>query len=142
MARTQKRLEPPTKQEMVDYAKLRNLNIDAAWVWDMWDAGDWIKANGEPIRNWKQTMLVHHRCNEERGKAPGCRVCGKRPAPYIKGQDSDGNPYHYCHIHKPSEPRPPEAVQEMAAGLLKTPAEKKPEPVWQTRKRLLKTKEK
>jgi hypothetical protein len=136
MARTPKQFDPPTKQEMIDYAKLKNLNINAADVWNMWDAGDWIKANGEPIRSWKQTMWTHHMCNEEKGKAPACQVCKKRPAPYIKGQDSDGNPYHYCHNHKPPEPPSPPQVQEMARGIGVIPLEPKPEPIYKQRKRL------
>lgn len=130
------KFKPPTKQEMVDYAKMKNLNVDADWLWNMWDAGDWIKANGEAIQSWKQTMWTHHRCNEERGMAPACQICRKRPAPYIKGQNSDGNAYHYCHTHKPLQPPAPPQIAELAQGIGKIPPEDKPEPAWKQYQRL------
>lgn len=132
-----KKFEPPTEQEMIDFAKLRNLNVDASYLWNMWNDGDWIKANGEPIRNWKQTMWVHHRCNEERGIISSCCKCNRKPAPYIKGQDRDGHPYHYCHNHKPAPPPLPEEIREMVEPIGKIPPEKKPEPVYKLRKKLL-----
>lgn len=113
-----KKFKPPTKQEMIDYAKSRNLNVDADWLWEYWKEGDWHKANGDPIRNWKQTMLVHHKCNEGKRIKYYCRECKKSPAPYVDGADRDGHPCHYCHTHKPQRPMP-QQIQEMAKGLLK-----------------------
>lgn len=111
-----KRIEPPTKQQMIDYAKQRNLNVDADWLWDYWNEGSWIKANGQPILNWKQTMLTHHRCNEEKPVKYYCCKCKKSPAPYTSGSDRDGHPYHYCHLHKPPSKIAPE-IKEMAKPL-------------------------
>ena len=131
-----KKLKPPTKQEMIDYAKQRNLNVDADWLWDYWSEGDWIKANGEPIRNWKQTMLTHHKCNEEKTVKYYCHACKKSPAPYIKGADRDGRPYRYCHNHRPKPPPMPKQIQEMVSGIGEIPPETKPEPVYKLRKKL------
>lgn len=132
-----KKFEPPTKQEMVDFGKLRNLLVDAEWLWNYWNDGDWIKANGEPIRSWKQTMWTHHKFNVEQDRNHPCaRSNCKKPGVYPKGKDRDGHTYYYCHWHKPAPEPLPREIQKMAEPIGKIPPEKKSEPIYKQRKAL------
>lgn len=131
-----KKFKPPTKQEMIDYARKRNLDVNADKLWDIWSEGEWIKSNGKPIHNWKQTMLVHDMINSKHDKVFVCCKCSKKPAPYVEGRDRDGHTYHYCHWHKPKPPPLTKAMQEMTEPISKIPPEKKPEPVYKLRKRM------
>ena len=130
-----KKLEPPTKEQMIDYARQRNLNVDADWLWEYWNEGEWVKANGQPVRNWKQTMLTHHKFNEEKPIKYSCKICRKSPAPYISGSDRDGHPYHFCHLHKP-KPKINPKIKELAQNLLHSPLEEKTSSNEQVRKLL------
>ncbi len=110
------------KQEMIDFAKLRNLLVDADWLWDYWNDGDWIKANGKPVRSWKQSMWTHHKFNVEQDRNHQCAHSNcKKAGVYPKGKDRDGHTYYYCHDHKPAPPQAPQEITDMAKGLLKTP---------------------
>jgi len=130
-----KRIEPPTKEEMIEFAKLRNLNVDAEYLWGHWTDGDWYNIKGKPVLpRWKQHMWTHHRINESKDKSYTCHICKKSPAPYIKGRDSEGHPYHFCHLHKPQPPPPPKIVKDMAKDIGKIPEEKTTSANEQTRK--------
>ena len=47
---------PPTLQEFKNYFRENGYKIDVAeMAWKGYDVAEWHKANGEKVRNWKQT---------------------------------------------------------------------------------------
>ena len=49
---------PPTLEEVVEYAKQRNSNVNPKDFFDFFEAGEWVDSKGEPVRNWKQKFLT------------------------------------------------------------------------------------
>lgn len=49
---------PPTLDEINQYIKEKNLNVDGKKFFDYYSEGGWKDRDGKPIRNWKQKMLV------------------------------------------------------------------------------------
>jgi len=48
----------PTLQDIQDYCKERNNNVDAKKFFDYYSAGDWKDAKGNQVKNWKQKLLT------------------------------------------------------------------------------------
>lgn len=48
---------PPTLEEVAEYCKERNNNIDPQVFFDYYSKGHWNDSKGEPVRNWKQRMI-------------------------------------------------------------------------------------
>lgn len=48
----------PTLQDVQDYCKERNSNVDAKKFFDYYSAGDWKDAKGNQVKNWKQKLLT------------------------------------------------------------------------------------
>lgn len=68
--KTKKKKEfvPPTVEEVAAYCKDKGLNtIDPEYFVRFYSESDWIKANGEPVRNWKSTVLTWAQRDKERG---------------------------------------------------------------------------
>jgi len=105
---------------MVDYAVEKGLLVDAEWLWNYYEAGEWHDKFGEPVRSWKQKMWTSHRKTLEHGGCHKCQKCDK-PGVYIEGKDRDGHPYYYCHDHKPKPKPMPKEVAKMAVRALKRP---------------------
>ncbi|KKK87182.1 hypothetical protein LCGC14_2755800 [marine sediment metagenome] len=135
-----KKFKPPTLEEIEAYAKEKSLLVDATFFFNYFEASDppWHDSNGKAVRSWKQKMWTWHRMYQERGEYHTCSQswCKKRGV-YIKGADRDGHPYYWCLDHKPKPPPLPKAVEDMVRGIGDIPPEKKTEPVWKQRKRLL-----
>ena len=47
----------PTLEEVAEYCKERNNNIDPQVFFDYYSKADWVDSKGEPVRNWKQRMI-------------------------------------------------------------------------------------
>lgn len=63
-----KEFVPPTVEEVAAYCKDKGLNtIDPEYFVRFYSESDWIKANGEPVRNWKSTVLTWAQRDKERG---------------------------------------------------------------------------
>lgn len=63
-----KKFVPPTVDEVAAYCKEKGLNtIDPEYFVRFYSESDWIKANGEPVRNWKSTVLTWAQRDKERG---------------------------------------------------------------------------
>lgn len=117
-----KKLEPPTKQEMIDYAKEKNLLVDADYLWEHWNSGEWINIRGRAVLpRWKQHMWTHHRIALTKDVAHKCHRCRRKPGVYPDGRDRDGHVYYACHDCRPIPKPMPEQVRKMAKGTLKTP---------------------
>lgn len=54
---TKKRFVPPTVEEIRDYCKQRNNNVDAQRVYDFYNASEWKDSRGKPVLNWKQKII-------------------------------------------------------------------------------------
>ena len=120
-----KKFNPPTKQEMIDFARLRNLNVDADTMYQRWEDGEWCNIKGRAVLpHWKLHLWTHHQINEAKDISYRCHVCTKSPAPYIEGRDRDGHPYHFCHDHKPRPKPVPEQIQKMTEGIGDIPKDK------------------
>ena len=56
---------PPTVDEVRAYCEQRHNNVDPEYFVAYYGSQNWIKANGEPVHDWKLTVITW-----EKGKAP------------------------------------------------------------------------
>jgi hypothetical protein len=62
---------PPTLEEIQNYCKERNNNVDAKKFFDYFSASDWVDSKGNPVRNWKQKVITWEGYNNEKSKKYG-----------------------------------------------------------------------
>jgi hypothetical protein len=50
----------PTKEEVIQYFKDKGIdNLELATLcFEYYEDGDWCDRNGEPVKNWKQKILI------------------------------------------------------------------------------------
>ncbi len=48
----------PTLEEIQEYIKEKNLNVDGKQFYDYFTEGNWIDAKGNKVKNWKQKLLT------------------------------------------------------------------------------------
>jgi len=48
----------PTIEEIKDYCKLRQNNVDAKKFFDYYEAGDWTDLKGNKVKSWKQRIIT------------------------------------------------------------------------------------
>ena len=53
-----KSFEAPTFDEIQNYIKEKNLNVDAKKFFDYFDTGNWVDAKGNQVKNWKQKLIT------------------------------------------------------------------------------------
>ncbi|KKM05539.1 hypothetical protein LCGC14_1753050 [marine sediment metagenome] len=107
-----KKVLPPTLEEVKQYIKANNLNVDGEKFFEYFTVGDWIDSRNKPVRNWKQKLLTWS--NKETGDTGGGKkkllpiigkTCSEKdcrlPAVY---KDTSGNyDYFRCAKHLPAE---------------------------------------
>lgn len=121
-----KRIEPPTLQECIDYARENELLVDAEDFFKYFEDNEWHDSEDKPVKRWKGKMRTWHSFAKKRDKPRKCAKHGcKKPGVYVKGADTNGHKYFYCHWHKPLPPKPPKEIQEAAKELCKMPEEPK-----------------
>lgn len=49
---------PPTLDEVIEYCKSRNSSVDPKVFFDYFDVGHWIDSQGNPVKNWKQKLIM------------------------------------------------------------------------------------
>ncbi len=59
----------PTIEEISEYIKEKNLNIEAKQFFDYFEAGNWIDVKGNKVKNWKQKLLTWNSHNKQQVKA-------------------------------------------------------------------------
>lgn len=60
-----KRFVPPTLQQVIDYAIIRNQSDELAKkFFDYYDAGNWRDAKGNQVKNWKQKFITWENKNQ------------------------------------------------------------------------------
>ena len=52
------KFHPPTLDDVNQYVLEKNLHVSAKKFWEYYDAGGWIDAKGNPVKNWKQKLLT------------------------------------------------------------------------------------
>ena len=63
------KFQKPTLEEVIDYCKERNNNVDPVKFFDYFEAGEWKDANGKPVKNWKQKIITWERFSGDKPKA-------------------------------------------------------------------------
>jgi hypothetical protein len=63
--RVKKNFTPPTLEEIQEYCKKRNNNVDAKRFYDYFNASDWVDSKGNKVRNWKQKVITWESYNKE-----------------------------------------------------------------------------
>ena len=53
-----KEFTPPSLEEIEDYCKSRNNNVDAKRFFDYFNASEWVDSKGNKVRNWKQKVIT------------------------------------------------------------------------------------
>lgn len=49
---------PPTLEEVKEYIKQKGYHVDAEFFFNYYDTGHWIRKDGTPVLNWKQTLIT------------------------------------------------------------------------------------
>ena len=55
---------PPTLEDIESYCFERNNNVDARQFFDYFNTGNWVDANGNHVKNWKQKMITWEKYNK------------------------------------------------------------------------------
>ena len=53
------RFKKPTLEEIEEYCKERNNNVDAKRFYDYYDTNDWKDKDNKQVKNWKQKMIAN-----------------------------------------------------------------------------------
>jgi len=63
-----KRFIPPTLEEIEEFIKTNNLNVNAKYFLDYFTDGNWIDSKGNKVKNWKQKLRTWHNHNDSKPK--------------------------------------------------------------------------
>lgn len=77
----ERKFEKPTLEEVEEYCKNRNSNVDAKTFYDYFEVGGWVDSKGNKVKNWKQKIITW-----ERNRAPKEQ---KMPEWFDKEQESE-----------------------------------------------------
>lgn len=64
----------PTLEEVESYVKEKNLNVDANFFYEFFEAGEWKDSKGEPVKNWKQKLITWNKQNDRGRRSENTRV--------------------------------------------------------------------
>ena len=78
---------PPTLEEITDYCKLRNNNVDPKQFFDYFETGHWIDSEGKPVRNWKQKLITWEKK-------------GRKPQPKVKTNNIESHDYDFAELER------------------------------------------
>ena len=53
-----KKFIEPTLEEIQDYIKEKDMNVDAKTFYDYFTVSDWVDSNGKKVKNWKQKLIT------------------------------------------------------------------------------------
>lgn len=56
--KNKKKFNSPTIEEVEEYAKSRNSNVDVQKFFDYYSVAKWHDRDGKPIKNWKQKLIT------------------------------------------------------------------------------------
>lgn len=71
------RFAPPTIEEVKEYCKERNNNIDAEYFIAYYTARDWVLSNGKKMKDWKSSIITWEKrdFNDRKPKQDESRFC-------------------------------------------------------------------
>ena len=61
-----KKFVPPTREQVHEYVRERNSNVDADRFYDYFNEGNWVDSEGKPVRNWKQKLITWEKKNYDK----------------------------------------------------------------------------
>jgi hypothetical protein len=61
-------LKKPTLEQVREYCKEARLSIDPDYFYHSYESSGWIKANGQPVKNWKSTLQTWESRDKAKGK--------------------------------------------------------------------------
>lgn len=64
--KNKKKFIPPTIEEVREYAKSRNSNVDVQKFYDYYSVAKWHDKDGKPVKNWKQRLITWEGNNRNR----------------------------------------------------------------------------
>ena len=56
--KTNKKFVPPTLEEIENYCKEKNYNIDTQFFYEYFTEGNWVDSKGNKVKNWKQKIIT------------------------------------------------------------------------------------
>lgn len=59
---------PPTLEEVEEYCKERNNNVNAKTFYDYFTTGDWKDSKGNKVKNWKQKIITWEKNSSNKTK--------------------------------------------------------------------------
>lgn len=62
----EKEFIPPTLEEIQEYCKSRNNNIDTKYFYDYFTASNWVDSNGKQVKSWKQKIITWESYSKEK----------------------------------------------------------------------------
>lgn len=62
--RKEVRFTPPTLDEVRDYCRERNSNVDPEQFFNYFTEGNWVDSKGQKVRNWKQKLQTWEKFNQ------------------------------------------------------------------------------
>lgn len=61
-----KKFVPPTLEEVKAYIAEKGYHVDADFFWNYYDKGQWMRKDGTPVLNWKQTLVTWEKKESEK----------------------------------------------------------------------------
>ena len=82
----------PTLEEVIEYAKSRNSNVDPKEFYEYFEAGEWIDSEGKPVISWKQKLITWESRRRKNGKPDARENYGDGGE--SKGEGDDWSKYY------------------------------------------------
>ncbi len=63
-----KSFTPPSLEEVLEYIREKQLNVDGNMFYHYFSEGDWVDSRGNKVKNWKQKLLTwdsHHQSQKK-----------------------------------------------------------------------------
>ena len=62
--------EKPSLDEVIEYCKERNNNVDPNKFYDYYEVNNWVDNKGNKVRNWKQKVITWEKHNPDNIELP------------------------------------------------------------------------
>lgn len=63
-----KKFVPPTLEEIENYCKEKNYNIDTQFFYEYFTEGNWVDSKGNKVKNWKQKIITWSKAKKTENK--------------------------------------------------------------------------
>lgn len=79
---------PPTREEVIAYARERNSPVDPDFFFDFFDP-DWVDSKGTPVRRWKQKFVTWEKAERQRQAEKKAKEEQEPDLRWFYGDDKD-----------------------------------------------------